>query len=394
MHSNPKLFQTITEIIESRPERRITFAEYMDLALYHEPYGYYASEWSKIGGAGDFITSPHLSCDFGETLAVQFVEMWEILGRPSPFHLVEMGAGQGLICGDVWQYLHENHRDCLQALDYAIVEKSPAMRGFQQGRLNPLAAKMGVKLRWCTWEEVGEESIIGCLFSNELVDAFPVHQVVFEGGQLREIYVTVDGEGFAEVTGDLSTEAIAAYFDRLGIDWSEGHYPEGYRTEVNLAAVDWIDGVAAKLHCGYVLTVDYGYPASRYYAPARDRGTLQCYYRHSHHDNPYLYLGQQDITAHVDFTTLEQRGQARGLETLGWTQQGLFLMALGWGDRLAALSRGENLDISTVLQRREVLHRAIDPLGLGGFGVLVQCKGLDANRRQQSLRGLKTPPMV
>jgi SAM-dependent MidA family methyltransferase len=143
--------------------------------------------------------------------------------------------------------------------------------------------------------------------------------------------------------------------------------------------------VASRLQQGYLLTIDYGYPASRYYSPARSQGTLQCYYRHRHHNNPYLNIGRQDITAHVDFTALERWGEICGLDNLGFTQQGLFLMALGLGKRLAALSTsGQGL--APLIQRREALHQLIDPMGLGGFGVLVQGKGL--SETAQRLKGL------
>lgn len=401
MEFNPVLCDRIRDRIAESPEGRITFAEYMDLVLYHPESGYYAAHVGKIGGQGDFITSPHLGADFGEMLAVQFSEMWEILGRPMPFQVVEMGAGQGLVAGDAIKYLHRYHRDCFAALEYVIVEKSRAMRELQQQRFAPLS-RGGANLRWCSWEEIGADAIVGCVFSNELVDAFPVHQIAIADGELREIYAIAPpddsspAEGndlFVEVTGNLSTPRLQEYFELVGIDIPSPAYPEGYRTEVNLAALDWMSEVAEKLQRGYVLTIDYGYPAHRYYSPQRYEGTLQCYHRHRHHNNPYVWVGQQDITAHVDFTALERWGESCGLERLGFTQQAMFLMALGWGDRIAALSTREGMDIATALQRREVLHEAIDPRGLGGFGVLVQGKGLSEEEKKQGLKGLRIPPM-
>ena len=165
-------------------------------------------------------------------------------------------------------------------------------------------------------------------------------------------------------------------------------YPENYRTEVNLKALDWLENVTNKIKKGYLLTIDYGYNASKYYHPQRYQGTLNCYYQHRHHHNPYVNLGQQDITTHVNFTALEKQGQLLGLETLGLTKQGLFLMALGLGDRLSALSNGQ-YSLSDVLTRRDALHQLIDPTGLGGFQVLIQTKGLDPSQKQRSLTGLK-----
>lgn len=409
MDNNHALVEFIRGQIEQSPQRRITFAEYMDGVLYHPQHGYYAANAGKIGAQGDFFTSPHLGADFGEMLAVQWVQIWEILGRPVPFQVVEMGAGQGLIVGDVVKYLHRNHRDCFDALEYVIVEKSPTMRSLQKHRFAKLSSG-GANLRWCSWEEIASDSITGCLFSNELVDAFPVHQVMKQGGELHEVYVTspamdppqpdgvdkggVDDRAFVEVTGELSTPKIGEYFELVGIDITGDAYPEGYRTEVNLAALDWISQVAQKLKRGYVLTIDYGYPAHRYYSPQRHQGTLQCYYQHRHHDEPYIFVGEQDITAHVDFTALERAAEACGLEKLGFIQQAMFLMALGLGDRIAALSTTEGMDLATMMQRREVLHQAIDPRGLGGFGVLVQGKGLSEAEKGEGLKGLTIPPMM
>lgn len=394
MDNNPALCEAIEKAIAASPQQRISFADYMELALYHPQYGYYTTGAGKIGGSGDFVTSPHLCPDFGELLAEQFVNIWEIMGKKTPFQLVEMGAGQGLIAGDVLAYLQRQYPDFFKIIEYTIVEKSPAMKQYQQSRL----AKWSNRLHWLTWEEIAPESIVGCCFSNELVDALPVHQFLLENGQLKEIYVTTDlASSFIEIAAEPSTSRIAEYFALTGIHLLPRNagaprlYPDGYRSEVHLAALDWLEGVALRLKKGYLLTVDYGYPAQRYYSPQRHKGTLQCYYQHRHHDNPYLYVGKQDITAHVNFTALERQGESCGLERVGFIQQGLFLMALGLGDRIAALSTTTGLDISTVLQRREVLHGLIDPTGLGGFGVLVQSKGLREGEQKQSLKGLTMP---
>jgi SAM-dependent MidA family methyltransferase len=466
LSSNPHLQTIIASQIAAAPNQRITFAEYMDLALYHPEQGYYATGAVNIGSEGDFFTSPHLGRDFGELLAEQFAQMWDILERPTPFTLVEMGAGQGLLAADVLHYLHRQYPDCFNALEYIIVEKAPGLKEQQQQLLQRL--KLPIKqlsLRWLSLEEIPENSITGCCFSNELVDAFPVHQVIKEGGQLGEIYVTTaegvrsqesgvrnqesgirsqesgvrgqeSGVGnqesvfqplqadnnpkskiqnpkssdaasneinFVEVMDTPSTPKLKEYFDFIGIDLMSDAYPEGYRSEVNLAALDWLSSIAKRLQRGFLLTIDYGYSADRYYLPVRHQGTLQCYYHHRHHDDPYLYVGYQDITAHVNFTGLERQGEVCGLHKVGFTQQGLFLMALGLGDRIAALSSADNArgqeiagarDLVAIMQRRQTLHQLMDPMGLGGFGVLVQSKGLTAEQENRPLKGLSVPPML
>ena len=386
----------------------VTFADYMGTALYHPELGYYASTAKQIGPKGDFVTSPHMGADFGELIGEQLREFWRHLGRPDRYDLVEMGAGQGLLAKDVLGYLRREDPACFATVHYRIVETAIALRTFQQQFLQPQFPELvgGDRLTWCDLEDLEADSITGCFFSNELVDAFPVHRVKVCDGQLLENYVgvrsqgdpgTPDGEGAFEDRWDsLSTPAIAQYFERLGIDLTRPPYPDGYMTEVNLAAIAWLEKVAIALRHGYVLTVDYGYTAQRYYQPARTGGTLQCYSKHAHHGDPYRNVGQQDITAHVDFTTLELTGNSVGLTKVGFTQQALFLMALGLGDRLAALATDDyptGNQLQTLLRRRDSLQRLIDPLGLGNFGVLVQCKSSADQSPLDSLplRGLTVP---
>ncbi|MEB3211737.1 MAG: class I SAM-dependent methyltransferase [Leptolyngbyaceae bacterium] len=402
-HQNqPELCRAIAQRIQDDPHQRITFAEFMELALYHPDHGYYTSPKQRIGGKGDFVTSPHLGSDFGELLAEQCAEMWNLLGRPHPFHLVEMGAGQGLIVRDVLNYLHRVHFDCFEATEYLIIEKSATLIREQRLQTASLADAQS-HIRWCTWDDLLTDSITGCFFSNELVDAFPVHQLILDNGQWQEIYVTLTPSSssdssytFTEISAPLSTPDLESYFSWMELDIDPARYPNGYRTEVNLAALDWVDQVANRLHRGYVLTIDYGYSASRYYSPARAQGTLQCYYQHAHHSNPYQHIGHQDITAHVNFTALERRGEAAGLKTLGRIEQGLFLMALGLGDRLSALSNPatiQSLSANELLQRRDALHALMNPMGLGNFQVLLQGKALPNGAIAQTLKGFTIPPM-
>ncbi|BBD58779.1 hypothetical protein NIES2109_15580 [Nostoc sp. HK-01] len=397
MNSNLALCGVISDRITNTPQKRITFAEYMNTVLYHPEHGYYSSKVVNIGfKGGDFFTSASLGADFGELLAEQFVQMWKILGQPQPFSLVEMGAGQGLLALHILNYYQLHYPDFFPALDYVIIEKSPELQREQQQRLQ------NYSVRWCNLADIPSNSINGCFFSNELVDAFPVNQFILQAGELREIYVTFTSlaekdenyllleKEFAEVIGEISTPHFIKYFDLINIDLSANIYPDGYRSEINLAALDWLSIVADRLQRGYVVTVDYGYPAHRYYNPRRSQGTLQCYYQHRYHNNPYINIGRQDITAHVDFTALELWGEQCGLTKVGFTQQGLFLMALGLGERIASLSH-QDISIAQLLSRRESLHKLIDPTGLGGFGVLVQSKGLQDHENYQPLKGLIVP---
>ena len=386
MNSNLELLAEITKRITVNPQNRINFAEYMDLVLYHPQHGYYSQEAVNLGKKGDFFTSVHLGSDFGEMLAVQFLQMWEILGKPKPFSLIELGAGQGYLAADILNYIQQHYPDFLAALEYSIVEKSPGLRQNQQQRLQEFA------VRWCNLEELPNNGITGCFFSNELIDALPVHQFTVTEGEIKEVYVTTsaseNNNQLQETTDTPSTSQINEYFQMLGVDITT--YPNEYRSEVNLKALDLLSAIADKLQRGYLLTIDYGYPANRYYNPRRSQGTLQCYWQHQRHNNPYINIGKQDITAHVDFKALELWGEKCGLKKAGFTQQGLFLMALGLGERIAELSYTQT-SVPELIKRRDSLHQLLDPLGLGGFGVLIQTKGLLEAEHNQLLQGFYEP---
>ncbi|NER82125.1 MAG: class I SAM-dependent methyltransferase [Leptolyngbya sp. SIO1D8] len=394
---SPALCQLIQEHISRSPQQRITFADFMELALYHSQHGYYGANLSQLGFTGDFVTSSHLGKDFGELLAEQFVEMWQHLACPVPFQLVEMGPGQGLLADAILSHLKTQYPDCLGAIHYTLIETSPALKTAQQNRLQSWQVQ-GIPLNWCALQTLPCHTITGCFFSNELVDAFPVHRVTLTEVGLQEQYVitsTHTNAFFETVVGPLSTPDLEHYFQQVGVALTLPPYPVGFTTEVNLAALNWITDVAQKLCQGYVLTIDYGYEADRYYRPTRSQGTLQCYYQQAYHNDPFINVGQQDLTAHVDFTALEKWGQQNGLEPLGKTPQGLFLMALGLGNRLNTLSQLQGTDRDTItyaIRKRESLHQLINPMGLGNFTVLVQGKGLKT-ASQRNLKGLSIPEM-
>ncbi|WP_295620815.1 class I SAM-dependent methyltransferase [Chamaesiphon sp. GL140_3_metabinner_50] len=383
MDNNLELMAIIADRTCRSPNRQITFAEYMELVLYHPQQGYYATSAERISERGDFLTSPHLAADFGEMLAIQLYQIWQILGTPSIFNIVEMGAGTGLLASQILEYSRTTYPDFFQSIEYVIIEVAPAMQIAQQQQLKD------VPVRWCNWTEIPDRSIVGCFLSNELIDAFPVHQIVVKDRQLQEVYITCDrGSNISENIDKISTEKLHEYWQLNQINLLNGKYPDGYRTEVNLAALRWQEQVFKKLQRGYIISIDYGYTADRYYNPMRSQGTLQCYYQHAHHSDPYINIGNQDITAHVDFTALQKQGELLGLETVGFIQQGLFLMALGLGDRIAAISSNEDRDVRSLLQRRQNLHQLIDPMGLGKFGVLIQSQGLTDRESSILLTGL------
>jgi len=329
-------------------EGPITFREFMEIALYHPQVGYYATASHRIGKEGDFFTSSSLGPLFGRVLARQLVQMLEILGRGV---LVEMGAGQGYLARDI---LEELERQGVKAT-YIIVEKSEAMRETQ----GELLASFSVE-----WVEGLEElePVEGVFFSNELVDAFPVHMVEMTEEGLKEVLVDWRAGEFQEVLAPPTTPRLKEYFRELGVN-----LPPGFRTEVNLDAMDWLKQVASKLKRGFLITIDYGYPSQELYQDYRRRGTLMAYYRHQAEENPYVRVGEQDLTAHVNFSALAHWGRKGGLEVLGFLPQSHFLLGLGILDLLSQDEEGE--------KERLVAKALLLPGGMGEtFKVLIQGK--------------------
>ena len=339
----------------------IPFREFMALALYHPALGYYASAREKIGRSGDYLTSPELTPLFGAMLGRQLREMWERLGRPERFGAVEAGPGTGVLARGVLSWAGRAAPDFAQALRYTLVETSAALAERQRATLaaEGLAAE---------WRSDLPAAVTGCIFSNELLDALPVHRVAVKGGALREVYVTVDGDGFAEELRDPAPD-VSAYFDALGL------LPgDGCLAEVNLEAPRWVASAAGALGRGYVITFDYGYEAAELYVPWRTDGTLLCFYRHNPSSDPYARIGRQDITTHVDFTTVRRAGEEAGLRTLGLTTQSQFLAALGIGEALQPPS-GDEPKMEEYFARRRAVTELLDPGGLGRIKVLVQARG-------------------
>ena len=350
---------------------RLTFAEFMDLALYAPGAGYYTTQ-AVFGESGDYITSPEIHPAFGALLGRQLEVCWQALGRPARFQAREIGAGRGLLCRDILLWARAAAPEFAESLVYEIVERSPLLRSRQAETL-ARAGLEGAAVRWLATDApepaLTPEPLVGCAFSNEFIDSLPVHLVTMRQGRLREYYVMAGPEGLTLAEDDPSTPALAAYFERLGL-WPG----EGCRAEVNLRAVDWVAALAAQVQRGLVLTIDYGYPAPMLYTPTRRSGTLLCYYRHTLSSDPLQRVGRQEITSHVDFTTLAQTGERHGLRLLGLLSQARFLANLGltaYAERLAGLPSPERET------NQRALQALVDPTGLGRIGVLLQQRGLD-----------------
>ena len=293
----------------------ISFARYMELALYAPGLGYYSAGSHKLGAAGDFITAPEMSPLFGRTLARQLAEL---LAQDIP-DIVELGAGSGALAAVL---LAE-----LAALDrlpqrYLILEVSADLRQRQQSHLAATVPQLADRVSWL---DRLPDQLQAIVIGNEVLDALPVHRVRVDQGSVEEIGVIANDDHFAwdyHPAPPALQQAVAAQ-----------DLPEDYETEINLAAPALISSLARGLTRGALLFIDYGFPAHEFFHPQRNRGTLMCHYRHQSHADPFLWPGLQDITAHVDFSAVACAGS--GLDLLGYTGQAQFLINCGITELLA-----------------------------------------------------------
>ncbi len=341
----------------------IPFAEFMEIALYY-PDGYYARR-GRIGADGDYFTSPTAHPAFGALLAMQMFAMWRALGCPSPFWIVECGAGDGILAADLMEFAERHLPDFARAARYIAIDRMPS-------RARP-STPVGVS--WAASTGLPLRGVVGCVVSNELIDAFPVHRFQIEGGRPLEVFVAAGAddsfeERLREPTTPLIAERIAPMLARL---------PDGYRGEVNAGIDDWTASAAAALDRGFALTIDYGDEAGELYSPRRAAGTLQTHYRHTAGGSPYQRVGRQDITARVDFSALIESGRAVGLAPVFLTTQAELLTSLGIR-RMESYIASAGLDRATELANLRAIRRIAAPDGLGAFRALVQEKDSGISR--------------
>ncbi len=370
----PELIKVIKDRIKN--EGKISFRDFMDMALYYPELGYYTSPKEKIGGFGDFFTASELDKAFGELLGKQFVEIYEKL-NVKPFQIVEIGAGKGLLAHDILKFLKENYPDVYKNSQYILIEKSPYHIKIQKEILKDFEI-----VKWVQdIIDFEDSSIQGIVFSNELFDSFPVHLIRKINGKIYEVFISVNEKDEVEEVLVEAGEDIKRYIKELNIN-----IPEGMQTEINLDAKDYIQKIGKKLKKGYVITIDYGYPSAELYKYYRMRGTLLCYYKHKYSENFYENVGLQDITSHVNFSALAYYGKIAGLETTGFTDQAHFLTNLGLMDIFAALQEKGDLESYERLNRLKTL---VLPKGMGEkFKVLVQHKNVE----NPNIKGLEILP--
>jgi SAM-dependent MidA family methyltransferase len=291
-------------------EHWISFARFMELALYTKDLGYYSGVATKLGKGGDFTTAPEMTTLFGATLA----SFASSLSLPKPLRVLEFGAGSGKLAED---FLHAARDLGLEIAEYSILELSSDLRERQQQRL--------AGERQITWLDTPPSAFTGLILCNEVLDAMPVPLMVRKSNQWWERGVSIDGDQF--VFADRSVDqAMCAHIP------DTADLPDGYLTEIHPRQEGFVRLLGDMLQAGesgLAVLIDYGFPAREYYLPQRSGGTLMCHYRHHAHDDPFLHVGLQDITAHVDFTGLARTGLEHGLEVAGYMSQAAFLLSAG-----------------------------------------------------------------
>lgn len=336
----------------------IPFRDYMEQALYAPGLGYYSAGSHKLGAAGDFVTAPEISPLFARTLARPCAQVLQSLGGGD---ILEVGAGTGRMAADLLAEL-----EALGSLPerYRILELSAELRERQAQTLQREVPALAERVEWL---DGLPERLTGVVLANELLDAMPVHRFCVDGAAAAELYVTEAAGEFAWQTGPWSDPRLPARLRSIESVLS-APLADGYVSEINLAAEDWLRSVAGLLEAGLVLLVDYGHTRAEYYHPQRFMGTLQCHYRHRVHGDPLSLPGLQDITAHVDFTAVAEAGCEAGLELVGYTNQANFLLGSGLAELVAAGDAAAQLTQANAIKRLTLpqeMGESFKVIGLG-----------------------------
>lgn len=346
----------------------IPFVEFMNYALYEPNVGYYTSDAPKFGPSGDFITAPGLTPLFGYAVANQCKQVFQAIACPMLF---EFGAGEGRLCVDILVHL-----ETLDALPqhYFILEVSAHLKARQQELIQSHIPHLADRVQWLTcWPK---EAFSGVVIANEVLDAMPVHRFIHSAEGLWESYIKLNAhDSLCEVYQPCTNTYLRDYIAPIFC-----HNQLPYQSEVNLFLDSWLEQCYAMLETGAIFLMDYGFPRHEYYHPDRRTGSLMCHYQHQAHTNPLIHVGEQDITAHVDFTHVAEAGDKAGFHVAGYTNQAAFLLANGLVDLLAAISEPRER-----MRAQQAVKQLTQPHEMGElFKVMALTKGLD-----QSLQGFQ-----
>lgn len=352
------LFEQICKRIQSS---QLSFFEFMHHALYAPELGYYTSELQKFGSGGDFITAPELTCLFGKTLANQCQQVLTELDKPI---IMEFGAGSGRLCVDVLTHLEQLHSLPDQ---YWILEVSGHLRHRQEALIHREIPHLMKKVRWLSaWPT---ETFNGVVIANEVLDAMPVHRFLHTADGILESFIEVNPQG--QLVETFKSTEDTRLINHVHTVLPENLYP--YQSEANLFINDWLAQCALMLHQGAMFLIDYGFPRHEYYHPDRRQGTLMCHYQHRAHPNPLIHVGEQDITAHVDFTHVADAAVSAGFHVAGYTNQASFLLANGLLNCLSEIP-----DVHERMKAQQAIKQLTHPSEMGElFKVIALTKQLD-----------------
>ncbi len=349
----------------------VTFARFMERALYEPDLGYYARDAERPTRTGDFVTAPELHPVFGHTFAVQIDEMWRLMGRPADFALREFGAGSGALFLALLDGLVRIDSQLAATVSYQPIDLAA-----QRALIGERLATAGAGDRLST----ADGPLTGVLIANEFLDALPVHRVIRLNGRLREIHVDWRDGRFVEVAGPTTDGRLDDWFRADGIELQENQ-----RAEVNLAMLDWVTQLERDLERGYAIVIDYGAGAADLYGPDRPTGTIRAFSGQRVSGDVLTDPGSRDITSHVDFDALERQARDCGLEVCGRRRSAEFLLACGLDQAYARARAGTDGDWDAALSLRSSIQRLLDTNALGGYVVAVLAKGA---QNDVVLRGL------
>ena len=309
----------------------IGFERFMGLALYEPGLGYYSAGSRKFGKDGDFTTAPEISALFSACIARQCEQVFELIGSST---ILELGAGSGVMACDIISDL--NNRGSLPD-KYLILETSADLRDRQQKLLNQTHPQYFHNVQWL--DSLPKERIDGVILANEVLDAIPINRIQLTDGNIYDLMVGHVSDEFNWLTRPADNNNTATLISKLEDVFST--LPDGYVTEYNALIFPFLRSLSEVLASGSVFIIDYGYPRHEYYHPQRTEGTLVCHYRHRSHNDPFKYIGIQDITAFVDFTNVAESGHEVGLDVNGYTTQAGFLMATGIDNIIKEYGKGD-----------------------------------------------------
>jgi SAM-dependent MidA family methyltransferase len=360
----------------------MTFARFMERALYEPGHGYYRRDDAAPGRGGDFLTAPETHPIFGAVIGRLMEQAWDAVGRPDPFTITEYGAGNGALTTGLLGGLRDLGSPLLHVVRYRPVEVEPA----RIDALRRSVTDAGLDAYLVVDRPPAASPEIGAVVANEVVDALPVHRVVGRPGGIAELLVGLASDGgFEHVEAPPTTPALARRLRDEGVTLEDGQ-----ETEICLVLDGWLADAAAHLARGVLVLVDYGDEPPALHDPAtRPTGTLRGFARHAVGGDPFRHVGRQDLTVTVDLQAVRDAAAHAGLQALGETTQAELVARLGTGELTQAVLRRPGADLGHALALRSALARLLDPRGMGGFRVLVFGRGLPAGVALDGLARLR-----